>query len=228
MKTILVVDDEQVLRENIDAYLTNANYQVIQAKDGEEALDLFNLHKPDLIVLDLMIPKIMGEDVCVKVREVSNVPIIMLTAKTAEDSVINGLNIGADDYIAKPFSVKELVARVNSLLRRTDNFESDGLVSFNDGDLQIDYHKRQVFKQGQLCSLTKTEFDIIEALSKFSKKVFTRDDLLEMTIDGYESFDRVIDTHIKNLRKKVEDDTSKPKYIITVRGVGYKFGGELL
>ncbi len=228
MKTILVVDDEQILRENICAYLENAKYNVIQASDGLKAIELFNLHKPDLIILDLMLPNLSGEDVCLKIRKVSNVPIIMLTAKTSEDSVINGLNIGADNYISKPFSVKELVARVNSLIRRFDNFDGEGLVSYNNGDLQIDYSKRLVYKKGVLCTLTKTEFDIIEALSKFSKKVFSREDLLELTTDGFDSFDRVVDTHIKNLRKKIEDKTSSPTYIITVRGVGYKFGGELV
>lgn len=225
MKTILVVDDEQTIRENIKLYLEDSNFKVIEAGDGELAVELFIQHKPDLVVLDLMLPKMMGEDVCEKIRGISNVPIIMLTAKSGEENIVSGLSVGADDYLVKPFSVKELVARVKSMLRRSDNFEGDSFVSFNDGDLKIEYSKRIVMKKDEECLLTKSEFEILEGLSKFSNKIFSREDLLEMILDNYESYDRVIDTHIKNLRKKIEDDTSKPKYIITVRGVGYKFGG---
>ncbi len=226
MRRILVVDDESVLRENICAYLICEGYDVRQAKDGDEAYTIFKSYKPDLVVLDLMLPRMMGEDVCMKIREVSNVPIIILTAKSAEESIINCLAIGADDYMTKPFSVKELVARVNSLLRRSDNFVNEEYTSFNNGELKIDYVKRLVLKNNRECVLTKTEFDILEVLSKFSKKVFTRDELLDLTVEGYESYDRVIDTHIKNLRKKIENSSSSPEYIITVRGIGYKFGGK--
>lgn len=227
MKKILVVEDEKTIRENVREYLKNANYIVLEADNGEDAIDLFYKESPDLIILDLMIPKIMGDVVCQKIRKTSNVPIIMLTAKSGEDEVIEGLVIGADDYITKPFSVKELVARVGSIIRRVDNEFINESVFYNNGDLVINRNLFEVYKNNKLCNLTKTEYSILSTLSEFSNKVFTREELVEIIFDDFDAYDRVIDTHIKNLRSKIEDDSSKPVYIVTVRGVGYKFGGSL-
>lgn len=227
MKKILVVEDEKTIRENVREYLKNANYIVLEADNGEDALDLFYKESPDLVILDLMIPKIMGDLVCQKIRETSNVPIIMLTAKSGEDEVIEGLVIGADDYITKPFSVKELVARVGSIIRRVDNEFINESVFYNNEDLVINRNLFEVYKNNKLCNLTKTEYSILSTLSEFSNKVFTREELVEIIFDDFDAYDRVIDTHIKNLRSKIEDDSSKPVYIVTVRGVGYKFGGSL-
>ncbi len=220
MKTILVVDDEKIIRENIKEYLKKENYKVIEAADGKEAISLFNCNNIDLIILDLMLPEIMGEDICQTIRKSSAVPIIMLTAKANEENIVNGLNIGADDYLTKPFSLKELVARVNSLIRRSLNEHK----SLTVGDLKIDFELYEVYKNNQLCKLTKTEFNILATLAKNNNKVFTREELAEIIFDDFNAYDRVIDSHIKNLRSKIENNSSSPKYILTVRGVGYKFG----
>ncbi len=226
---ILVVDDEETIVNNICAYLENSGHNTLKAFDGEQALQMFFKFAPDLIILDLMLPKLMGEEVCKRIRTMSNVPIIMLTAKSSEDSKVYGLDIGADDYITKPFSNRELMSRVNSILRRVQNFKTENYVSFNDGDLQINYQLHSVLKNGKECKLTTTERELLFMLSKFSKKTFSRDELINYVLGSdFDGYDRVIDTHIKNLRYKIEDNTANPKYIITVRGVGYRFGGELL
>ena len=180
------------------------------------------------VILDLMLPGISGEEVCQAIRKQSRVPIIMLTAKTQEEDVLNGLDIGADDYVTKPFSIKQLYARMEAILRRT----ADDLkplaqkFSWNAGDLQIDFEHNAVRKQGELLNLTPSEWKILSALIKHPQKVFSRDSLIDLAFGSdFDGYDRVIDTHIKNLRKKVETDPKEPVYVKTVHGLGYKFGG---
>ncbi len=222
---IMIVEDQKTISNNIRVYLEKNNYKVIQAYDGLSALDLFYEYTPDLIILDLMIPKLMGEEVCRKIRESSNVPIVMLTAKSSEDSMIEGIDIGADDYLTKPFSMRELITRINSIFRRINNFKNDNFIEYNNGDLKINFVSHIVLKNNVECSLTNTEKEILFTLSKFPKKVFSREELISFIIgDDYDGYNRAIDSHIKNLRHKIESDSSNPKYIITVRGVGYRFG----
>lgn len=225
---ILVVEDEKNIRDVIKAYLENEGYNVMTATDGEVALELFNTWNIHLIILDLMIPKISGEEVCKTIRTTSDVPIIMLTAKADEDNKIEGLNIGADDYVTKPFSPRELVSRVKALLRRSykEKISLTGVLSFNDNDLIIDNEKMLVKKNNTDISLTTIEFKILFALASNNSIVLSREQLIDIAFgNDYEGYDRTIDTHIKNLRQKIEDDSKNPRYIITVYGAGYKFEG---
>lgn len=232
MKTkrkILVVDDEVKIVEILQAYLIKSGYDVITAFSGKDALSIFEKELPSLVILDLMLPDLSGEDVCKTLRKKSRVPIIMLTAKVEEDDIINGLNIGADGYILKPFSPKELIARVTALLRRTekDDLPLSNIYSFNNDDLIIDSLKHEVKKDNKLVNLTPTEYKILMTLIKYSTKLFTRDELISVIFDEYyNGYDRAIDTHVKNLRQKIETDSKNPQYVITVHGVGYKFGGD--
>ncbi|MDD4623769.1 MAG: response regulator transcription factor [Bacilli bacterium] len=222
-KKILIIDDEKSIVETIKAYLIKEEFEVFTAFSGREALQVFNNNELDLIVLDLMLPEISGEDVCKIIRQDSNIPIIMLSAKINEDSKLNGFSLGADDYITKPFSPKELVARIHSIFKRLDNQILDAL-SFNSNDLKINFDSVTVEKNNQTINLTPTEFKILSTLAKNPKRTYARDDLLTiLSSDSYELFERTIDSHIKNIRGKIEDD--KNKYIITVRGFGYKFNG---
>lgn len=176
-----------------------------------------------------MLPDLSGEEICKKIRRTSRVPIIMLTAKVEESDVLEGLEIGADDYITKPFSLKELIARVKAVLRRTSEepvplFNKN---SYNGGDLILDFGKDLVLKDQIPVNLTPTEFNILTTLIKFPGKVFTREELIEFALgSGFEGFDRAVDSHIKNLRQKIEDNPRSPKYVLTIHGKGYKFGGE--
>ncbi len=224
---ILVVEDEKNISDVIKAYLEKENYKVITAFDGEQAIEIFKSNNVDLVILDLMIPKISGEKVCSTIRNISNVPIIMLTAKSDEESKIQGLTIGADDYVVKPFSPRELVTRVKALMRRS--YRSDTTLAekliFKD-ELEIDIDKLQVTKNNEVLDLTTNEFKILLALASNPKVVFTREQLINKAFGlDYEGFDRTIDTHIKNIRQKIETNPKKPEYIITVYGVGYKFEG---
>ena len=228
-KNVLVVDDEAMIRDSVSAYMANKGYNVFAAEDGREALDIFQKQPIMFVILDLMLPGISGEEVCQAIRRQSRVPIIMLTAKTQENDVLNGLNIGADDYVTKPFSIKQLYARMEAVLRRTtsDLKPLAEKISWNDHDLQIDFEHNEVRKRGEPVSLTPCEWKILFAMVKYPKKVFTRDDLIGLVFGpDYDGYDRVIDTHIKNLRKKVETDPRNPVYVKTVHGLGYKFGGE--
>lgn len=223
---ILVVDDEQKILNVIEAYLIKEGYEVLTASDGEEALNIFKNQQIHLIILDLMLPKITGEQVCNKIRATSSVPIIMLTAKTEEDNKIEGLAIGADDYITKPFSNRELVGRVKALVRRTyrSNRPLAELLIVNNGDLEINIEKMIIKKQGINITLTSNEFKILIALLVNPGQVFSREQLVSKAFGiDYEGFDRTIDTHIKNIRQKIEDDHKNPKYILSVYGMGYKF-----
>lgn len=226
---ILVVEDEQNISQVIEAYLAKEGFNVFNAKDGKEALSMFYKENIHLIILDLMLPKLSGEEVCAKIRTNSDVPIIMLTAKADEDKKIEGLSIGADDYVTKPFSPRELVSRVKALLRRSyrDSTPLAEKLIFNNSDLEVDIDKMVVKKNGKNIYLTSNEFKILISLLTNPGQVLSREQLIEMTFGyNYEGFDRTIDTHIKNIRQKIEDNPKKPIYIITVYGTGYKFGGE--
>ncbi|MPM28068.1 Alkaline phosphatase synthesis transcriptional regulatory protein SphR [bioreactor metagenome] len=227
-KKILAVDDEVKILEIVKAYLEHEGYEVITAIDGKGAISRLSEEDFSLAVLDLMLPDITGEEICRLIRKKSDMPIIMLTAKVDESSIINGLNIGSDDYVTKPFSPKQLVARVNALIRRYESrFSTENILVYNE-ELLIDLDNLEVKKGETILTLTATEFKILTLLAKNPKRVFSREDLISHVLgEDFEGFDRTIDSHIKNLRQKIEDNTRKPKYIITVHGFGYKFGGEV-
>lgn len=226
---ILVVDDEEKIVEVVKSYLEHEGYEVFTAYNGKEALDMFQKVSPSLVVLDLMLPDITGEDVCKILRKKSRVPIMMVTAKVDEESILQGLAFGADDYITKPFSLKQFAARVGTLLRRTadEMVPLSNEISFYNNDFMINFLKREVKKKGTIVNLTPTEYRILLSLIKHPNKTFTREELICSVFDEkFESYDRTIDTHVKNLRQKVETDPKNPDYILTVHGIGYKFGGD--
>ncbi len=222
-KKILVVDDESQITELLRSYLEREGYQVAVAADGEEALTMADAERPDLILLDLMLPKKNGFEVCREIRAKSRVPIIMLTARDEEPDKIVGLELGADDYITKPFSPREAVARVRAVLRRTEPDAQEGKI-IRTGGLEIDSLRHEVRKNGNVVELTPTEFKILETLADSPRRVYTRLQLVE-EVQGYsfEGYERTIDAHIKNLRQKIEDDPKNPRLIGTVYGVGYRF-----
>lgn len=222
---ILIVDDEAKILDIIDAYLVAKKYSVYKAINGKMALDKFEKQHPDLVVLDLMLPDIDGLTVCKKIREISNVPIIMLTAKSDEEDILTGLKLGADDYMVKPFSPKELVARIETVLRRAQTLSNPHKLSMNNGELLICPDSRQVYLHQIEINLTTTEFDILNVLATTPNKVFSRSDLIEK-VKGieFDGLDRSIDSHVKNLRHKIEGDPKAPNYILTVHGTGYRFG----
>lgn len=224
---ILIVDDEPNILDIVEAYLVAQKYHVMRAETGKEAMDKFQSFQPDLLVLDLMLPDMTGLEICEEIRKKSNVPIIMLTAKSSESDILTGLRIGADDYLVKPFSPKELVARVETVLRRYTPPEKDEKWIFDGGKLVIHPQTKQVFLNREEVALTATEFGLLALLAGHPNQLFSRDQLLDR-IKGmeFEGLDRVIDTHIKNLRQKVEENPKTPRYILTVRGSGYRFGGE--
>jgi DNA-binding response OmpR family regulator len=228
-KKILVVDDEQKIVEVIRSYLQKEGFEVFEAYNGNQAVEIFNKVNPSLIVLDLMLPDMSGEEVCKVVRKKSRVPIIMLTAKVDEGSILNGFGIGTDDYITKPFSPKQLVARVLAVLRRAevDAEPLSNIFSFNNEDLVIDTIKHHVKKQGEMVTLTHSEYKILVTMMKYPQRAFTREELVSRALgEDYDGYDRVIDTHVKNLRQKIENNPKEPQYVLTIHGVGYRFGGE--
>lgn len=223
---ICVIDDEPLIVEVLKAYLEREGYEVIASMNGREGLDLIEKENPDFIILDLMLPDLSGEEICKEVRKSSDVPILMLTAKTAEEERIGGLLLGADDYVTKPFSPREVVVRVKNILRRTLRGLEENLLSFNQGFLTIDDRKKEVRREGKEISLTPIEYKILLGMAKQPGRVFSRMDLLSLSeTDPYEGYERNIDVHIKNLRKKVEESPRNPRLILTVFGMGYKFGG---
>ena len=227
-RKLLVADDEEMMREAVASYLESQGYQVFRAENGEEALNILKREPISLVILDLMLPDLPGEEVCVRIRKQSRVPIIMLTAKNVEYDMIHGLDLGADDYITKPFSLKNLSARVQAVLRRSteDLVPLARQFSWNQGDLVIDYDRKEVRKKGEPVALTAIEWKLLAAFTKYPQKIFTRENLIELVFGlDFSGYDRVIDTHIKNLRKKIEDDSKQPVYLCTVHGMGYKFGG---
>ena len=225
-KKVLVVDDDVKTVELVRLYLNRDGYQVLIAYDGVEALRLARESCPDLIVLDLMLPDIDGLEICRTLRHESDVPIIMLTARTTDQDKLTGLDLGADDYVTKPFSPKELAARVRAVLRRLPG--EHGPEEITRGELSMDFTKHEAFFAGRALDLTSVEFRLLGVLAKEPDRVFTRASLIEEALGyDFEGFDRTIDVHILNLRRKLEPDPSHPRYIKTVYGIGYKFvGGE--
>ena len=223
-RRILLVEDEKSIRDVVAAYLEREGYWVTAAADGEAAVEQFDQHQFDLVVLDLMLPKLSGEEVCRHIRDGSDVPIIMLTAKGEEEDRIAGLELGADDYLVKPFSPRELVARVRALLRRahvTEEPQRDRLVY---GDLEIDVSGHKAFLGGQELDLTASEFKLLTTLARYPGRVYSRMELVEKVLGyDFEGYERTIDSHVKNLRAKLDDDPRDPTFIYTVHGVGYRF-----
>lgn len=226
MTNILLVEDERGISDILRAYLEKENYAVEQAFDGEEALARFRTLPPDLVILDLMLPKISGEEVCAKIRGSSDVPILMLTAKSDLDDKVRGFRLGADDYLSKPFEPLELIERVRALLRRADSgHPKASVLSLAEGSVLVYPETMRVTKNGREIFLTTNEFKILSTLLSNPNKVFTREEIIELAFGvEYDAFDRAIDTHIKNIRAKLEDDPKHPKIIKTVYGTGYKAG----
>ncbi|RHW63484.1 DNA-binding response regulator [Clostridium botulinum] len=221
-ETILVIDDEVKIIEVIKLYLENEGYTVIQATSGIEALKKQSEFNPDLLILDLMLPDISGENVCERIRKESEVPIIMLTAKSSEDSILNGYSIGSDDYITKPFSPKQLVAKINAVLKRVKGNQCENLI-FNN-ELIIDIVNKKVEYNNKEIILTASEYKILFILARNPNKIFSREELMDyISRDNICIYDRIIDTHIKNIRAKLDQDSKNPTYIKTIRGMGYRF-----
>lgn len=227
-KKILIVDDEKPIVEILKINLMKDGYTVFEAYDGEEAVNKAMQAEPDLILLDVMLPKLDGFSVLKKIREKSSVPILMLTAREEEFDKVLGLELGADDYITKPFSIRELMARVKANMRRTETDFADRQEKTVDkleiGCFVLDYNRYELYKSGKMIEITIREFDLIKFLASQPNKVFSRQSLLE-SVWGYEYYgdDRTVDVTVRRLREKVEDDPSEPKYIMTKRGVGYYF-----
>ncbi len=223
--TILVVDDERKIRDLVRSYLEQEGYSVLLADSGQRALEISSRVAPDLVVLDLMLPDLSGEEVARSLRSGSDVPIIMLTSKAREEDRVAGLRLGADDYLVKPFSPRELVARVEAVLRRAKGGLTEGPLSFGGGDIVIDRETRKVTVLGAPVDLTRSEFDLLNALASRPGRVYSRYELVSK-VQGYdyEGYERTIDAHVKNLRRKIGDDPRNPRYVITVTGVGYKLG----
>ncbi|EGK10283.1 MAG: response regulator transcription factor [Firmicutes bacterium] len=228
MKNILIVDDEKKIREVLSSYLSHAGYRTLEAGTGRKALDIHREVAVDLIILDLMLPDLSGEEVCREIRRQSAVPILMLTAKVEERHRLEGLAIGADDYVIKPFSPREVVARVQAILRRSADDLLAERVSFQHGDLIVDTRTKTVCKAGQPVHLTPIEYRLIQILARNPGRPFSREELVEKLFGfDYSGDERTIDQHVKNLRNKVEPDPKNPTYFKTVFGFGYRFeGGE--
>jgi two-component system, OmpR family, alkaline phosphatase synthesis response regulator PhoP len=222
-KKILVVDDEPQIVKVLRAYLEQSGFLVVTAADGITALATFQREKPDFMILDLSLPGMDGLDVCRAVRHESNIPILMLTARVEEADKLVGLELGADDYVVKPFSPREVVARVRTIFRRAAIVDLPKPELIQVGDLQIDPDRHTVIVSNRQIELTPTEFDILVVLARQPKRVFTRLQIMEQAQgDAFEGYERTIDAHIKNIRLKLESNPKKPVYIQTVFGVGYK------
>lgn len=222
---ILIVEDEEGINEIEKKYLEKEGYIVDQAFDGQEALNLFEKNTYDLVLLDLMLPKVSGEEVMEYIRSISNTPVIMISAKVDENDVIKGLKLGSDDYMTKPFSPKEMVQRVKTVLRRSEKYKipKADLLTFDHGRIQVNFDTLEVLKDDENIGLTTNEFKITTTLFSNPQKIFTRDEIIELAFGlDYDAYDRAIDTHIKNIRQKLEDNPREPKYIKTVYGMGYK------
>lgn len=227
-KKILVVDDEIKILEVVKALFESKGFTVFTAENGRQAFEIFNRETISLILLDLMLPGMTGEEICKTIRKKSRVPIIILTAKADEADMLEGLGIGADDYITKPFSLKALYARTEAVLRRSgdDLMPLYKNVSFNSGDLEVNFESHAVRKNRSEIKLTPNEFKLLTALIKYPNKIFTREELISAALGNeFDGYDRAVDSHIKNIRQKIESDPKNPVYILTMHGVGYKFGG---
>lgn len=228
-KKVLVVDDEVKILEVIKSFLESKDYIVFTAENGKQAFSIFEKENISFVILDLMLPDLSGEEICSKLRRISRVPILMLTAKVGEEDLLKGLDIGADDYLTKPFRLKELHARMEAILRRSsgDLVPLYRKMDFNEGDLEVDLEYHSIKKSGKVVNLTPNEFKILAALIKYPNKVFTRDELITTAFgEDFEGYDRSVDSHIKNLRQKIETDSKNPVYVLTIHGIGYKFGGK--
>jgi len=226
---VLVVEDDQTLREVLKYNLSKEGYEVLAAQDGVQALETARSHKPDLVILDIMLPRLTGDEVCRILRSEGTVPILMLTARTEEIDKVVGLELGADDYMAKPFSMRELLARIRAMLRRADMARREATAEtpappIKVADLEIDPGRRLVSRGGLNIDLTRMEFALLEFLARNRGQVFSRDRLLER-VWGYDyaGDTRTVDVHVRWLRQKIEVDPARPRHILTVRGVGYKF-----
>jgi len=224
-KKIVVIDDEPSVQEVVRGYLEKDGYLVYVAGNGRDGLALAERAKPGLVVLDLMLPDVSGEEICREIRSRSDVPILMLTAKASEDERVGGLALGADDYLTKPFSPRELVARVRAVLRRTQGAETPlvEVLSFGDGALEIDTVQHEVRRDGETVDLTPNEYRLLVTLARYPGRVYSRFELINH-VQGYdfEGYERTIDAHVKNLRKKIEPDPKHPRYVETVFGIGYR------
>lgn len=226
--TILIIEDEKKISTIMKSYFEKEGYKVLQAFDGKEGLRLFEENNVDLVILDLMLPKMPGEEVIKEIRNKSDLPVIMVSAKVEESNRIDGLRLGADDYVTKPFSPKELVERVKAILRRIEkyNIPRADIIKTIDGRLEMDLEYNRIFKDGKEILLTKNEFQILKTLFSNPNKIYSRDEIIELTFGyDYDGYDRAIDTHIKNIRAKIEDNPKNPMYIKTIYGMGYKSGG---
>lgn len=224
---IMVVEDEDNIRANVAEFLQTEGYETVLAKDGEEALRLFEAAPPDLVILDLMLPKVDGLEVCKRLRGHSAVPIIMVTPRNEEIDKLLGLELGADDYITKPFSLRELKARIKAVLRRTkvNPAQAAAEEKLTFGKLEVNLDRREVRVGGKVVDLTPSEYAILTTLCQNIGRPYSRLQLLNATLgESYAGYERAIDTHVSNLRKKIEDNPQKPVYILTVYGLGYKFG----
>jgi DNA-binding response OmpR family regulator len=228
MKTILVVDDEPKIIQLVRDYLERAGFRVLTAPSGKTALVLARTDKPDMVILDLGLPEMDGLDVTRTLRKDSNVPILMLTARSEETDKLIGLELGADDYITKPFSPKELVARVRVVFRRMENYSEANTETVRAADLTLDVPRMRVTAADrEVEELTPTEFELLAAMARHPGRVFTRSQLLNVVHGiAFESYERAIDAHIKNIRHKIEAQPGEPRYILTVYGVGYKFADQ--
>jgi DNA-binding response OmpR family regulator len=229
MQQVFVVEDDRKIAKVVKVYLEEAGYKVMLFEKGKDAVKALLKEEPLLVILDLMLPDTTGEEVCQEIKESGDTPIIMLTSKSSEEERVAGFALGADDYIVKPFSPRELVYRVKALLKRAQkaDLSSAEPMSFNTGALVIDGHSYAVRKHGEAVDITPTEFKVLFSLATAPGKVFTREELVDKAL-GYqfEGYERSIDAHIKNLRQKIEDDPKKPALILTIYGVGYRFSGK--
>ena len=228
-RTVLVVEDEPKIADVVCSYLRRAGFESAAVASGSAALAAFERDSPSLVILDLMLPDISGEEVCRRLRARSRVPVIMLTAKAEDADAVHGLELGADDYVTKPFSPRQLVARVEAVLRRAAG-ESEvqaRRLSFGDGDLQIDGRTAEVLKRGERVDLTPSELRLLQVLAASPGRVFSRDELIDRALGpDFDGFDRTVDVHVKNLRQKIESDPREPRYVQTVHGLGYRFARE--
>jgi DNA-binding response OmpR family regulator len=224
-KKIVVIDDEPSVQEVVRGYLERDGYLVYVAGSGRDGLALAERAKPGLIVLDLMLPDVPGEEICREIRSRSDVPILMLTARASEDERVGGLALGADDYLVKPFSPRELVARVRAVLRRSQSAETPlvEVLGFDGGRLTIDIVQHEVRREGELVDLTPSEYKLLVTLARYPGRVYSRFELINH-VQGYDfaGYERTIDAHVKNLRKKLEHDPKHPRYVETVFGMGYR------
>lgn len=222
-KKILLIDDEKPIAETIEAYARKENMEIVYTNNGEEGLQKFSKDKFDLVLLDWMLPGISGPEIIKKIRETSDIPILMISARNEETDIVVGLELGADDYITKPFGPRELIARIYSLLRRTNkNPTEDSVITVR--DLKISFEQKEIIKAGRTIDLTPKEFRILELLASQKGKVVSREELMIKAL-GYNDFlnDRTLDTHVKNLRKKIEENPKTPQIIKTIRETGFKF-----